>query len=360
MESTVFTYKVRLKGTEDWVEISEESYNLLSCEDGNRMPEIQGNKVIITNYLNMFWGRIMGARNFRVFMVLVQFAYGDKDYSYPSLQTLADICAMSVNTVKSAIRELEELGFVKQVQVYNNEKEESETNVYIVRKTTPFLSIEQYKSLPKKLQEEHRKYLARIEKSERILLTDAPDYPAPSKPDKPSKSDGGAAKSDGGGSKFDVPSSNGDYPVDNVDSGDNVDKYPQKGGSKFDVPLSESDGHQNLTEGGSKTDGGVGQNLTPNKYNTKQYNLNQLSSIPNIKELQLDLLRALKTKVSKPSFDMWLSTLEINGYDKSSHTLMVMAHNDFQRDWVQNKYTALLEETLASELGLAGMRVRVA
>ncbi|ALA07134.1 putative replicon initiation protein [Brevibacillus phage SecTim467] len=340
------TYKVRLKGTKnEWIELAPDAFNNLSLEDGTRMPEIQGNKVIVTNYFNMFWGRIMGARNFRVFMVLTQFAYGNKEYSYPSLQTLADICDMSVNTVKAAIKDLEELGFVLQVQVINEDKEENENNIYFIRKTTPFLSVEQYQSLPKRLQEKHQEYLADIEKSERITLSNAPEYPKPSKPSKSAK----------GGSKSDAPTSNPNKPVDNVDNGDFVDKVPQKGASNFDPHPSLFDWPQNLTEGGSSSDGGVYQNLPPNKYNTKQDNLNHLS-LPN-NNIKEQFQNYLKNKVSKPSFDTWIKTVDIVPEDNNIPSFVILCDNDFQRDWLENRYQELFIEAFMS-IGLSNVTLR--
>lgn len=346
------TYKVRIKGKDDWATISKETFNNLSLEDGERMPEIQGNKVIITNYFNTFWGRIMGARNFRVFMVLSQFAYGNKDFSYPSLQTLADICDMSVNTVKAAIKDLEELGFVIQVQTYNEDKEESENNIYIIRKTTPYLSVEQYQSLPKKLQDMHKKYIDMIERSERITLANAPDYPAPSKPAK------GTSKKNGGGSKFDTPLSKGDKPVDNVDIVDSGDNHAPKGGSNFDVPLSDNDVGQNLTEGLSEIDGGVGQNLTPNKY--KSLSITKVNQIKNnITIFQNEFAAILKSKISKPSFDTWIRGLEVRGFDTDRMILTFHAETQFQKDWVESRYVSLFKQVLLENFEIDGVSINV-
>jgi DNA-binding transcriptional regulator YhcF (GntR family) len=354
-----YTYKVRLKGTDEWVTLPPSQFNSLSLEDDNRMPEMQGNKVIITNYFNMFWGRIMGARNFRVFMVLSQFAYGNKEYSYPSIQTIAEICNMSENTVKAAIRELEELGFVLQVCVIDNETGENENNVYFIRKTTPFLSVEQYQSLPYRLQKIHQKYLEDIERSERIVLTDIPKYPEPKKEEKKGKTKGsksarGGSNPDRGGSNFDGGTSNPEKPVDNVENVDDVDKYPEKGGSKFDPYPSINDGYQNLTGGGSIVEGRVGQNLTPNNYNTyNHYNPNQTNSLPNNKkgfetpsEIKAEFQTYLKNRVSKPSFDTWVKTVDIYPEDEQCRSFIVVCENNFQMDWLQRRYHDLFVEAL--------------
>jgi DNA-binding transcriptional regulator YhcF (GntR family) len=352
MTETKLTYKVRLKGTEDWATVNKDQFNSLSLEDGARMPEMQGNKVITTNYFNTYWGRIMGARNFRVFMVLSQFAYGNKDFSYPSLQTLADICDMSPNTVKTAIKELEELGFVIQVQVLD-ENEENQNNIYIIRKTTPFLSIEQFQSLPKRMQDSHKKYIANIEESERISLSNAPDYP------QPKKSDTGGSKSKGGGSKFDTPPSNKEVPVDNVDIGDNVDKNSQKGGSNFDTPLSEIEVHQNLTDRGSKIDTGVGQNLTPNKYNLlSTTELNKINN--NITIFKTEFFEFLRIKISKPSFDTWIRPLDVQGFDTDRMILTLRAEHQMQKEWVESRYIKPMQEVLRENFNLPDIKINVA
>lgn len=338
------SYRIRLKGTDNWATIDKEVFNGLSLEDGARMPEIQGSKVIITNYFNMFWGRIMGARNFRVFLVLSQFAYGNKDYSYPSLQTLSDICDMSVNTVKAAVKALEELGFVLQVQVYNEDKEENENNIYILRKTTPFLSVEQFQSLPRKLQDLHKKYIQGIEESERITLSNAPDYPSPAK---------GASKPDRGGSKIDRPLKK----VETVGNGGNVGITVEKGGSNIDAPQSIADTSQYLMEGQSEFDGGVGQNLTPNKYNPlSTTNPNQLK---NITIIQDEFYEILRNKLSRPSFDTWVKTLTISGFDTSRNILTIRAVNQMQKEWVESRYLPLFHSTFAEHFKCPDVKINV-
>lgn len=340
-------YKVRSKvnSTDEWIEIDQDQLNSLSLENGDRMPEIQGNKIIITNYFNMFWGRIMGARNYRVFMVLNQFAYGEKDYSYPSLNMLVDICNMAKGTVKAAIEELEQLGFIIQVQVYNTEKRENENNIYILRKTVPFLTVDQYKSLPKKMREEHDKYLLNIEKSERITLSNVPDYSNISDSNNGmggSKIDTGIS-SNLGGSNFDPPLEDASVinskPISNI------------GMSKSDTPVLNVDTGQKLTAGGLNFDSGVGQKLTPNNYNALSItNLNHLNN--HLHSFQNEFMNCMRSQLPVQSYEVWIKNIKIMGFDTERRVMTIGVDNIVQKNWIENRYISLIKDILTKYFGI--------
>lgn len=342
MKSNKYSYVIRTKSDDNWKEITLEEFNALTLEDANRMPEIQGNKVIITNYFNTFWGRIMGARNFRVFLVLSQFAYGNKDYSYPSWDTLAEICGMSKNTVKAAVRTLEDLGFVLQVQVFNK-RGENENNIFLLRKTTPFLSIEQYESLPPKMQESHRVYLENIEKSERVVLSNAPTYPAPKKPVR--------KRFFFSRSKIDSPQQT---PIA-VESGDNLSQID---GSNSDSPVPSFDVGQQQVGVGQNLTPGTGQELTPKHYSSSSTTkLNQLKeSFTFNADAFFD---ECKQVLGTLSFRTWVEKLEVQGYDEDRNVLTLRAEHPMQQDWVNTRYTKVMSKILRDIFNLTDAAVSV-
>lgn len=55
-------------------------------------------------------------------------------------------------------------------------------------------------------------------------------------------------------------------------------------------------------------------------------------------------LDKIENKMSKPSFETWLKTTR--PVSLSSDTLVISVPNDFTRDWLQNRYAALISDTL--------------
>jgi chromosomal replication initiator protein len=57
-------------------------------------------------------------------------------------------------------------------------------------------------------------------------------------------------------------------------------------------------------------------------------------------------LATLETKLSKPSFETWFKATKPVSFE--SNTLIVSVPNDFARDWLESRYSAIIKETLAS------------
>ncbi|TDQ38340.1 chromosomal replication initiator protein DnaA [Aureibacillus halotolerans] len=69
----------------------------------------------------------------------------------------------------------------------------------------------------------------------------------------------------------------------------------------------------------------------------------------NITELWDKTLEEIKKKVSKPSYETWLK--QTKAYELEQSTLIVTVPNDFARDWLEDKYTSLVSQTVEDITG---------
>jgi chromosomal replication initiator protein len=70
-----------------------------------------------------------------------------------------------------------------------------------------------------------------------------------------------------------------------------------------------------------------------------------------IHDLWQQVLSAIQTKISKPSFDTWFKSTKIIHSDDSQ--LTILAPNEFARDWLEGKYSQLIKNTLIELFGEA-------
>jgi chromosomal replication initiator protein len=68
-----------------------------------------------------------------------------------------------------------------------------------------------------------------------------------------------------------------------------------------------------------------------------------------IQEIWARTLEAIQEKISKPSFETWLKQTE--AVDLSGDTLIVSAPNDFARDWLESRYSDLVQATVREVTG---------
>ncbi|QKY70838.1 chromosomal replication initiator protein DnaA [Lentibacillus sp. CBA3610] len=69
----------------------------------------------------------------------------------------------------------------------------------------------------------------------------------------------------------------------------------------------------------------------------------------NIHELWNATLEKIEEKISKPSFDTWLKNTKAESLEED--TLTVLAPNEFARDWLEGRYTDLINEILLEITG---------
>jgi chromosomal replication initiator protein len=66
--------------------------------------------------------------------------------------------------------------------------------------------------------------------------------------------------------------------------------------------------------------------------------------VENISDLWSKALEEIEKKISKPSFDTWLKSTK--AYSLKGDVLVITVPNEFTKDWLESRYTALIEETL--------------
>ncbi|PYZ96262.1 chromosomal replication initiator protein DnaA [Alteribacter lacisalsi] len=75
----------------------------------------------------------------------------------------------------------------------------------------------------------------------------------------------------------------------------------------------------------------------------------------NLNDLWKQALKNIEEKVSKPSFETWLKSTKAEAVGQDSIT--IIAPNEFARDWLENRYSGLIAETLQEITG-AELRVK--
>ncbi|OEF99628.1 chromosomal replication initiation protein DnaA [Vulcanibacillus modesticaldus] len=61
------------------------------------------------------------------------------------------------------------------------------------------------------------------------------------------------------------------------------------------------------------------------------------------------VLSIIETKLSKPSFETWLKSTKV--YSLVDNTITIIAPNEFARDWLDSRYSALIQDTLHEVVG---------
>lgn len=69
----------------------------------------------------------------------------------------------------------------------------------------------------------------------------------------------------------------------------------------------------------------------------------------NLQDLWNRVLEALEARVSKPSYETWLKSTKAN--DIKEDTMIIVAPNEFARDWLEGHYTELISETIEEITG---------
>ncbi|KGP73225.1 chromosomal replication initiator protein DnaA [Pontibacillus yanchengensis] len=69
----------------------------------------------------------------------------------------------------------------------------------------------------------------------------------------------------------------------------------------------------------------------------------------NIKELWDNTLSQIEEKISKPSFETWLKSTKADSL--KDDTLVIVAPNEFARDWLESRYANLIADTLYEVTG---------
>ncbi|MEN0645520.1 helix-turn-helix domain-containing protein [Alkalicoccobacillus gibsonii] len=125
---------------------------------------LSGNFTQIPNYYIYFWQPFIKSQCLGLFLTLLSHCY-QRDYCFPSLNTLAAYSGHSKNTIKKYLDVLEEYGLIFRFNVINPEDDRKhghhleDTPLIKVRNKVPFISKELLNKLPKELQYQHEKFM---------------------------------------------------------------------------------------------------------------------------------------------------------------------------------------------------------
>lgn len=153
--------------------IELEELKELNLNPENHLPDLQGRKTIVSNYVLDFWMRFLKPTAFCIYLQLVKMAYGEKDHAWPSNSALAELTGTSVRTVQNKMDELIDHNLVTVIHVKDARTLEKKNNVYLMPTVIPLISVKQFEELPKRLQKKHDEYMDYIKKQKIMFV---PDY----------------------------------------------------------------------------------------------------------------------------------------------------------------------------------------
>ncbi|PQP80303.1 hypothetical protein C0Q44_28225 [Paenibacillus sp. PCH8] len=263
--------------------IPEEEIRRFSLDKhGQPIPHVDGHMTIISNYIWDYWGHFFSAEGVALYGHLKRFCYGDKDYCWPDLKLISQKMNKSRNTVKRILGILEKYGFVVVFNVQNADKNNlEESPLYKVRKKVPFLPVELYEQLPTELRLDHDKYMQRIvEDMDDVIHLD--------------------------------PSVDFTEVYDNVIQKGTVVRK-QKTGQKLEKETQ-----------------------------TKVKSL-EMERSDQDRNLWIDALNILQTKMTKPSFDTWLKD---SFCIKRDRIVTVYSPTQFASEWLSTRMDILIREAL--------------
>lgn len=129
---------------------------------------------LVHNYLLDFWGAIMGSEAVMLYIHLKRYCFAGKDFCFPDMETImAKMKKGSRTTINKYMDILEHYGFIVKIYRIDTERNNGFSSPFFkVRKYVPLLSQDLIEQLPKTLQKEHEKFLA---KANGIELNDSFD-----------------------------------------------------------------------------------------------------------------------------------------------------------------------------------------
>lgn len=279
---------------------TEETIARFQLENHSKLlPDMNGNKTIINNYLLRFWGPTFHPRSGGIaaytFIVLQSYCW-DKDYVWISLDTIGTQITASVNSVKKYLTILEDHGFI--IRFWR--EEETDTNnkgtiLIKVRQTLPLLSREQYNNLPLKLRKEHDRFMERIKRESQL---------------------------------------------------------------EFDLSHNYKEIYEDLRKqviNVSEPTGALKEEIE----NLEEYEGDYQASLEKMSEEELiawnKVLNKIQDKVSKPSFDTWLK--KSVAYKDEFDVWLICLPNEFVKTWVEENYVKLIQESM-QELNITYSKIK--
>ncbi|MDO6657460.1 DnaA N-terminal domain-containing protein [Anaerobacillus sp. 1_MG-2023] len=264
---------------------SEESIMRFELESHSKLlPDLNGNKTIVNNYLLRFWGPSFDSRIGGIvaytYIILSSYCW-DKDYTWIGLDTITKQLTCSKTSARKYLDILEKAGFI--IRFWREQDDDTRMNGTIlikVRRSLPLLSREQYNALPKSLRKEHDRFLRKIKRESQVEYDLSHNY---HEVYEQLRSEVISVKNPTGILKEEIQ---------------RLDEYQEE----YDV--------------------------AKNKMSTTE------------ERLWVTVLTALSEHMSKPSYDTWFS--KSLGYRDENHRWVVYLPNQFSCDWVERKYSDLI------------------
>lgn len=291
------------------IPITAETAKRITLEDSNHIPDLQGNHTQINHYISSFWFHILGPVPFGILFQLYKMCYGKtKNHAWPKVDTIALYTGIDKRTVQRNLPILLEHKLVEVLEVWNKKKKKNESNLYFVRRTTPYISLDLYGKLPEELQKEHDEFMDELVKSNYVQVGNIPVYVRQPK-------------------QLEIPIENKGGNLTPLKSVDN------QGGNL--TPMTECH-----AEGGNLTPLSAAE-CHPNNTNSNNTNLNHLIDYNNLNE---EFKNLIFKKISKPSYDTWINNIHIVRLE--NELVYILAPNQFAMEWVQSRYETMILETL--------------
>lgn len=239
---------------------------------------------LVSNYLLDFWGACIGNDAVQVYLHLKRYAYGKKDFCFPDIEMIALKMGKSRNTIKKYLNILEEHHFIAIFLRRDATDNNRDVSPFFkIRRFIPLITSEMYESLHPKLKAGHDRFMKAYQE---LQLTN-------------------------------------ELTEKNAIVNEMVIEKELLANKK------QMERIQAMIQEGKKYD-----------YIRK-----------NISEESLEatdiFLEVVKRKVSKPSFDTWISQLLFIRSSEDRWT--VACPNEFAKDWLEMKYEQLFHQWFSSE-----------
>lgn len=272
---------------------------------GEHIPYMDGHLTIINNYFFDFWGYFLGAEGTALFAHLKRYAYGNKDFCYPSVDLISLKMGKTPVTIRNYMKLLEKYGFIWKINVRNKTRDYTEESpIFKIRKKVPLLPEELIYGNPSiEIADDEEPYMKKALKKEKEglpkALRKAHDEFLESMKDE--------------SETIDIPKAiEFDSIYQDILSKSKIRKtiakqMPQPSSAFNKVPISEE----------------------------------ELAATERLKS-------QLKVKVSKPSYETWFKNIKLKF---EGPVCVILVPNDFAHDWISQRYVSLIEEILKEAHG---------
>lgn len=244
--------------------------------------------IIVSNYLLDFWGASIGSDAVTLYLHLKRYAYGKRDFCFPDIEIISLKMGKSVNTVKKYLGILEEHHFIAKFNRYDITDNNREVSPFFkIRRYVPLITDEMYSELPKKLRDMHDEFMS--EYSELTLTNELTERQA---------------------------------VVNEIVIGKEIIANKETR-QQIKAIIEEHDKYEYIMENISEKD----------------------------RLVTTRIHRELSMRVSKPSYETWISKLVFINID-NGHWVLCCA-NQFVKDWISNRYEDLIRK-ISSDTDLIG------